>query len=780
MYQPSGSTQNTNKDKVAEDTLNYHKSFLDAQTEALPDGILVVDTHGKILSYNQHFVNIWKIPQAVLDTHDDTAALVYARSLVAAPKEFMQLVEDAYNRTATFDFTKDTIPLKDGRMIERFGKAVIGADGTRYGWAWYFRDITEQARNERELQRQKNLYLNALESISDAFISFDFEWKIIYANQKAASIGNFVPNDILGLNILEAFPGLSDTILWPLFESSMHNRQSGKLDFQIPGTSQWINVRANPSVEGLSVFATDISDHKRVEEGLKKSEDQYRTFANSLPQLAWMANADGWIHWYNERWYAYTGTTHEEMKGWGWEKVHHPDHIARVVNFVKKAWNSDEPFEMNFPLRRRDGIYRWFLTRVYPVKDQVGNVMFWVGTNTDIHDQLESQKALRQSEAQLKQLADFMPQIVWSTDPDGYHDFYNKRWYEFTGLTFQESRNTGWAQVLHPDDAGRTGEVWAHSLQTGDLYEIEYRMRRHDGQYRWLLARAMPLRDESGKIVRWFGTCTDIHDQKLLADTLEMKVAERTRDLQEANIHLQRINEELRQFNYIASHDLQEPIRKIRIFADRIKTQEYEKLSESSQNFLDRIFYSSDHLSGLFKDLLEFINIQREMPFTCVNLNTILSEVERDLEPIIQEKNATILCEELPIIKGIHFQMHQLFYNLIHNALKFTTSDRAPNIQIRVRPLSPQEAQMLTLPPWQSYHHLLVGDNGIGFKQEFADRIFVLFKRLHNQHTFKGTGVGLALCKKVVENHQGQIWAESEPDSGTIIHILLPSHQPII
>ncbi len=776
VYTPVDNFLKSNNSEPVEATLSYSKALLEAQNEAIPDGILVVNPKGKILSYNRHFVKIWQIPQEILDSKDDSAALVHACSLVVDPQEFIKKGEEVYANQGS-EYRRDTITFRDGRIIERFGKAVVDSKGTNLGWAWYFRDVTEQHRNEQEIKRQKNLYLNALESIWDAFISFDFDWKIIYANQKAALIGNFIPAQILGKKIHEAFPDLIDTPLWPLFEAGMRNRKSDNLDFRIPGTSHWINVRVNPSVEGISIFASDITDHKFVEESLKKSEDQYRTFANSLPQLAWMANADGWIYWYNERWYDYTGTTLEETQGWGWEKVHHPEHIERVLDFAKTAWSSNEPFELEFPLRRGDGVYRWFLTRVFPVKDDAGNLMFWVGTNTDIHDQLEVQKALKQSEAQLKQLADFMPQIVWSTDPNGYHDFYNKRWYEFTGLTFQQSRNKGWSQVLHPDDVNRTRDIWARSLQTGDLYEVEYRMRRHDGQYRWLLARAMPLRDESGIISRWFGTCTDIHDQRLLADTLELKVTERTRDLQSANSNLQRINEELRQFNYIASHDLQEPIRKIRIFADRIKIQDYETMSEASRTFLDKIFHSSDHLSVLFKDLLEFINIQREMPFTLVDLGTIIREVELDLEQVIREKQATIRREELPTIKGIPLQIYQLFYNLIHNSLKFSASDTAPIIQIRVQELPPPEEITLGLPSDKLYHHLVVSDNGMGFEQEYADRIFVLFKRLHNKHAFKGTGVGLALCKKVVENHQGKIWAESVRDSGAVFHILLPVHQ---
>ncbi|GEM_PF-1481850 len=155
--------------------------------------------------------------------------------------------------------------------------------------------------------------------------------------------------------------------------------------------SRWFEVYAfrlgDKGSKKVAVLFTDITDRKKAEQELKASEKRFRTFADSIQNLAWIANGDGWINWYNQRWYDYTGTTLEEMEGWRWEKVHHPDHIAKVVEFKKEAWKKDEAFELTFPLRRHDGEYRWFLTRAYPVKDAYGNIERWVGTNTDIHEQ---------------------------------------------------------------------------------------------------------------------------------------------------------------------------------------------------------------------------------------------------------------------------------------------------------------------------------------------------------------------------------------------------------
>ncbi len=743
------------------------------QIKAIPEGLLIVDGRGKILACNPFFVNLWQMPQSIIEAKDDKAALAHTVTQLEDSERYLERVHELY-ACQQAQSVKDVLFFKDGRVVERFAKAVIGDDGIMHGWTFYFRDITEHYKNEQELQKQKNLYRNVLEGISDAFVSFDFDWNILYVNGKAAAWGNFSAEKVVGKNLWESFPQLIETSLASVYRDCMETRQPRKTEYFSAAINRWYNVNVSPIAQGLAVFITDITDTKKVAEDKKKTEDQFRTMANSIPQLGWMADSEGWIYWYNDRWYEYTGTTLDEMKGWGWQRVHHPDHVNQVLAIAQEIWNTHEPWELTFPLRRHDGEYRWFLTRAYPVKDHSGAVIQWIGTNTDIHDQLESEKVLKSSEEQLKQLSDFMPQMVWATDPDGNHDFYNKRWYEFTGLSYSETKDTGWAFVLHPDDYDNAWKTWNHSLRTGELYEIEYRMRRADGEYRWLLVRAMPLRNEVDEIIRWFGTCTDVHDQKLANDILELKVAERTRDLQEANSYLHSINEELRQFNYIASHDLQEPLRKIMIFAERIKAHDSERLSESSRGFLERMSVSAERMSILLKDLLAFSSTQKEDLFIQVNLNDTIKDIESDLELLITQKSAVIQKEELPTLKAIPLQMHQLFYNLINNALKFTLPHRSPVVRIRGTLLSPQMIHEWSLSPDTRYYYLTVADNGIGFEPEFTDRIFVLFKRLHNQKTFQGTGVGLALCKKVVENHHGRIWAKAEPGQGATFHVVLP------
>ena len=271
-------------------------------------------------------------------------------------------------------------------------------------------------------------------------------------------------------------------------------------------------------------------------------ERQFRTLANSIPQLAWMADAEGYIFWYNDRWYDYTGTTLEEMEGWGWQKVHHPDEVARVVERIKLAFATGEPWEDTFPLRSKAGAYRWFLSRALPIKDADGRVVRWFGTNTDITEQLEMEKALRESEQQFRTLANSIPQLAWMADQEGYIFWYNDRWYDYTGTKLEDMEGWGWQKVHHPDEVARVVERIKLAFATGEPWEDTFPLRSQAGAYRWFLSRALPIKDAHGKVVRWFGTNTDITVQRQMEsalresrDELERRVAERTTALSEAN-----------------------------------------------------------------------------------------------------------------------------------------------------------------------------------------------------------------------------------------------------
>ena len=258
----------------------------------------------------------------------------------------------------------------------------------------------------------------------------------------------------------------------------------------------------------------------------ERLDGEFRILADHLPTLCWIARGDGYIVWYNRRWHDYCGTRPAEMEGWGWQSVHDPAELPNVLKKWNTALSEGQPFEMTFPLRGADGVLRPFMTRIVPVRDGSGQIARWLGVNTEIGAQLAAEHELSVSEAKYDVLTDAMPQMVWSTLPDGYHDYYNAQWYEFTGVPPGSTDGEGWNGMFHPDDQDRAWTRWRHSLQTGEPYEIEYRLRHRSGEYRWTLGRALPVRDRAGGIVRWIGTCTDIDSAKRQAAQTEILTRE--------------------------------------------------------------------------------------------------------------------------------------------------------------------------------------------------------------------------------------------------------------
>lgn len=371
----------------------------------------------------------------------------------------------------------------------------------------------------------------------------------------------------------------------------------------------------------------------------------------------------------------------------------------------------------------------------------------------DVTLRRQTEQALRESEERFRSLADSMPQLVWTALPDGTVDYYNSRYQEYWKIKQVEETIWEWAPVLHPDDLQATMDAWQHSVKTGELYQIEHRVRMADGTYRWHLSRGMPMRDEEKRVIRWFGTATDIHDMKMAQEQSQV-YAER----------LERSNRELEQFAFMASHDLQEPLRKIEVFGDLL-LESSRSLSGRERNYLDRMRDAAGRMRDMVEGLLQLSRVTTQgKSFVQVDLSQLISKVLYDLENQIRRTGGKVDVGNLPAIEGDPLQLHQLMQNLIGNALKYHQPDAPPAVNVYAKQL-PGKVQ------------IFVEDHGIGFDQADAERIFQPFQRLVGRSQYEGSGIGLAICRRIVERHSGEIAARSAPERGTTFIVTLPIYQ---
>ncbi len=392
----------------------------------------------------------------------------------------------------------------------------------------------------------------------------------------------------------------------------------------------------------------------------------------------------------------------------------------------------------------------------------------------DITDRKRAEALTAEREEWFRNMANNAPVMIWTAGPDGLRNFFNITWLIYTGRSMEQEMADGWIKDVLPADKEMFLSIYNRAFEDRKPFLIEYRLRRYDGEYRWVKAIGRPTFSPEGQFTGFVGICTEIHDSKIMQVELERIVSERTQDLLQVNKELKKSNAELQQFAYVASHDLQEPLRKILIFSDRLTSAG--DMPAGNREYVDKIADSAHRMSQLINDLLDFSRATRtDGHFADTDLAITLQSTLQDFDMLIKEKNAIIVAGELPVINAIPVQMKQLFHNLIGNSLKFSKERTQPVIKVGARQLSKEEiATIEGLDSNLRYIEILFEDNGIGFSNEYSEQIFVLFQRLNGRHAYPGTGIGLALCRKIVDNHGGKIFASSIESIHTEFHVILP------
>lgn len=378
----------------------------------------------------------------------------------------------------------------------------------------------------------------------------------------------------------------------------------------------------------------------------------------------------------------------------------------------------------------------------------------------------EAEKVLSATVNELHTTLESLPQLAFTASRNGKIEFVNKQWYRFSPSREQFPETS--------DKSTRISDLWQKNIQEGKEIEAEVCIRKlDDGECYYHLLRAAPMK-VNGSITRWVGTFTSIHEQKILHDTLEKKVAERTRQLLDINRELEISNNDLQQFTSVASHDLKEPLRKIQVYGNMIR--EHSLPDPSLNTYLGKILHSAARMNRLITDLLSFASLSKPDVFMTVDLNNIIEDILTDLELVIREKQAQIKVDKLPEVEVIPVIFGQLFQNLINNALKFSKAGEKPQIRISAELIDDPtiEAPASAHGKWC---RLAIADSGIGFDERYAEKIFTIFQRLNASNDYEGTGIGLAIAKKIVDKHNGFINAKSKPGQGATFFVIIPVKQ---
>jgi PAS domain S-box-containing protein len=440
--------------------------------------------------------------------------------------------------------------------------------------------------------------------------------------------------------------------------------------------------------------------------------------------------------------------------------------------------------DFRYDIRQPDGSFveRWWRPTHYPLNDSDGKLSFIIQVSHDVTEEVHNQRKLAQAQRQLDEALAIGQVGSWIWDIAKNNLIADKNLALFFGVSPEEAAAGIPLEVftnsIHPDDRPQVLEEINETVTTTGVYNAEYRTIDSAGRVRWVLARGRIEYDDTGAAARFPGVLVDITERKQLEqqlreanEKLESRVKQRTRQLEATNQSLERSNRELQDFAYVASHDLQEPLRKIQAFGNLLES-EYGNRIGDGQDYLNRMRNAASRMSILIEDLLAFSRVTtKARPFTAVDLQQICTEVIGDLETRIADTHATVTVDALPTVLADALQMRQLLQNLIANALKFQQPGKAPQVTIRSEPITDKNGTLKA-------YHIEVADNGIGFDEKYLDRIFAVFQRLHGHEAYEGTGIGLAVCRKIAERHGGTITAKSTPGKGATFIVALPVKPP--
>jgi PAS domain S-box-containing protein len=602
-----------------------------------------------------------------------------------------------------------------------------------------------------------------------AFLSLDCRY--LQINQRLTEICGISVAEHIGRSVRETVPQVADQVenIVQLILSKGQPITGVEVNGQRPdGTNaerfwltSWHPLRGpEGAIVGINVVAEEITERKRTEAALAASETRFRELADNISQFAWTADAKGWIYWYNRRWHDYTGTTLEEMQGWGWQKVHHPEHVDRVVQRIRRSFENGTPWEDTFPLRSKDGTYRWFLSRALPIRNETGEVVRWFGTNTDVTEQIKAEQALRDLNETLEQRVEAEARErarIWNVsqdllvvaNSDGKYLSVNPAWTATLGWSEADLVGNTSEWLLHPDDREKTRAELAHLAEGRRTLRFENRLRHKLGTFRRLSWTAVPDRRLIYAVAR---------------DITELKEAEAALQMSQRELALASRQTTMGAMTASIAHEINQPLSAIVMNGN------------AALRFLSR---PEPDLQGIRAGLTNIVDDGHRAGQVIASIRAMFGKdggerTELDLNNLVRQvltiahgelethlvSLQTDFFHRLPQVLGDRVLLQQVFLNLIMNAIETMAA-----VSNRPRVLSVSSEI-------HGAHHVLLKlkDSGAGIDPNDMGRIFDAFFTTKSS----GMGLGLAICRSIVEAHGGLLSASPAIPHGSIFHVVLP------